>query len=98
MDRPKEKGKNKDKEDEDPDLNFRAQTRFWGYDLSAAARTDELTKILVEAPAPVRDNSETSSAVSSPLASQRQWETEAERNVLDRLEKAQAAGPAWRNG
>jgi len=71
---------------------FRAQTRFWGYDLSAATHEDELTRILVEAPAPVRDSSEGEDL--SPLASQREWETEAENNVLERLEKARLIAPS----
>ncbi|HUU12159.1 MAG TPA: M48 family metalloprotease [Terriglobia bacterium] len=71
--------------------SFRAQTRFWGYDLSTTAREDELTRILVEAPAPVRDSSEGEDL--SPLASQRGWETEAENNVLERLEKARLIAP-----
>ncbi len=71
---------------------FRAQTRFWGYDLSAAAHEDELTRILVEAPAPVRDSSEGEDL--SPLASQREWETESENNVLERLEKARLIAPS----
>ena len=70
---------------------FRAQTRFWGYDRSSADREDELTRILVEAPAPVRDSSE--GVELSPLASQRQWEAEAENNVLERLEKAGLIAP-----
>ena len=70
---------------------FRAQTRFWGYDLSSVTREDELTRILVEAPAPVRDSSE--GVDLSPLASQREWETEAENNVLERLEKARLIAP-----
>jgi hypothetical protein len=74
-----------------PKTWFRAQTRFWGYDLSTTAREDELTRILVEAPAPVRDSSE--GADLSPLASQRQWESEAESNVIERLEKARLIAP-----
>lgn len=71
---------------------FRAQTRFWGYDLSDVTRQDELTRILVDAPVPVRDSSE-SAADLSPLASQRAWEGEAEDNVLERLEKARLLAP-----
>jgi hypothetical protein len=72
--------------------NFRAQTRFWGYDLSNIVREEELTRILVDAPAPVRDSSESAGDL-SPLASQREWENEAENNVLERLEKARLIAP-----
>ncbi len=74
-------------------IRFRAQTRFWGYDLSNIARKEELTRILVEAPAPVRDSSDSAEDL-SPLASQREWENEAENNVLERLEKARLIAPA----
>lgn len=73
--------------------NFRAQTRLWGYDLSNASHEEELTRILVDAPAPVRDNSESGEDF-SPLASQREWENEAENNVLERLEKARLIAPS----
>jgi hypothetical protein len=82
-----------DREKDSRDMSFRSQTRFWGYDLSGASRNDELTEILVEAKDPVKDNSEAASSIGSPLASQRQWETESEQNVLDRLEKARLLAP-----
>jgi hypothetical protein len=71
---------------------FRGQTRFWGYDLSNLVREEELTRILVEAPLPVRDDVRTGEDL-SPLASQREWESEAENNVLERLEKARILAP-----
>jgi hypothetical protein len=74
-------------------LRFRSQTRFWGYDLSNVRHEQELTRILVDAPVPVRDSSETATDP-SPLASQREWQNEAENNVLERLEKARLIAPA----
>ena len=71
---------------------LRSQTRCWGYDLSNSAREEQLTRILVDGPLPVRDNSETAGDI-SPLASMRQWENEAEANVLERLEKARLIAP-----
>jgi hypothetical protein len=73
-------------------LRYRSETRLWGYDLSAHRQQQEWTNIMVEAPAPIRDNSE-STADMSPLESKRQWTMEAERNVLDRLEKARLIAP-----
>jgi hypothetical protein len=72
--------------------HFRAQTRFWGYDLSNIVREEELTRILVDAPEPVRDSSDSTGDL-SPLASQREWEMEAENNVLERLERARLIAP-----
>ncbi|HEV2378752.1 MAG TPA: M48 family metalloprotease [Terriglobia bacterium] len=74
-------------------LRFKSQTRLWGYDLTSSARQQELTRILVDAPASVQDASGAGGSL-SPVASQRQMETEAENNVLDRLEKAGLLAPA----
>jgi hypothetical protein len=73
-------------------LRFKAETRFWGYDLTARRQQQEWTNILVDAPAPVRDNSEVASDM-SPVEAQRQWTMDAEHNVLDRLEKARLVAP-----
>ena len=78
-------------EESDP-IAFKSQTRFWGYDLSNSAREEQLARILVDGPLPVRDNSETAGDI-SPLASMGQWENEAEANVLERLEKARLIAP-----
>ena len=56
------------------------------------SQQQEWTNILVDAPAPVRDNSEATSDL-SPVESQRQLTMDAERNVLDRLEKARLIAP-----
>lgn len=69
------------------DLGFRAQTRLWGYDLKSTTPEQELTRVLVDAPTPVQDSSETPPDT-SPTAGERAWQHEAETNVLERLEKA----------
>jgi hypothetical protein len=76
----------------DPGLTFKAQTRVWGYNSGRASRVDELTNLLVEMDAPVKDSAETSSDV-SPLESQRSWERQAEENVIERLEKSGIIAP-----
>ena len=73
-------------------LRYRAETRLWGYDLTAHRQQQEWTNILVDAPAPVRDSSEVTSDL-TPLQSARQVTIDAERNVLDRLEKARLISP-----
>jgi hypothetical protein len=73
-------------------LRYKAETRLWGYDLTAHRQQQEWTNILVEAPAPVRDSSEVASDM-SPVESQRQLTMDAEHNVLDRLEKARLIAP-----
>ena len=73
-------------------LRYKAETRLWGYDLTARRQQQEWTNIQVEAPVAVRDHSEVASDM-SPVESQRQLNVEAERNVLDRLEKARLIAP-----
>ena len=73
-------------------LRYKAETRLWGYDLTARHQQQEWTNILVDAPAPVRDSSEAASDL-SPVESQRQLTMDAEHNVLDRLEKARLIAP-----
>jgi len=79
----------------DPDtrIRFKANTRLWGYDLTAPHQQEEWSKILVDAPAPVRDSSDAASDL-SPVEGERQLELEAEQNVLWRLEKAGLIAPA----
>lgn len=73
-------------------LRFKAETRLWGYDLTAHRQQEEWTNIQVDAPAPVRDNSEATSDM-TPVESERQLIMDAEHNVLDRLEKARLIAP-----
>jgi hypothetical protein len=73
-------------------LHYKAETRLWGYDLSAHHQQTEWTNILVEASAPVRDSSEVASDL-SPVESARQVTMDAERNLLDRLERARLVSP-----
>jgi hypothetical protein len=72
--------------------NFRAQTRVWGYNVTRPENSSELTEVMVDAPDPVKDQSQ-QNADSSPLASERQWQREAEDNVLERMQKLGLIAP-----
>jgi hypothetical protein len=72
-------------------MAFKAQTRIWGYDLKKDAKQDELTNISVEAG--VKDAS-AAAADPSPLEAQREWQQQAEDNVVERLEAAGLLAPA----
>jgi len=74
-------------------LRYKSETRLWGYDLNAHHGQQEWTTIQVDAPAPIRDNSEHTADL-SPVESARQMNMEAEQNVLDRLERARLIAPA----
>ena len=71
-------------------LDFKAQTRLWGYNLGAAGQEQELSKILVETP--VQDDTKTSNDL-SPIQAQRSWDRQAEDNVIDRLERIGLIAP-----
>ncbi|HXY24277.1 MAG TPA: M48 family metalloprotease [Candidatus Acidoferrum sp.] len=71
-------------------LDFKAQTRLWGYNLGAAGQEQELSKILVETP--VQDDTKTSNDL-SPIQAQRSWDRQAEDNVIDRLERIGLLAP-----
>ena len=65
-------------------LAFKAQTRIWGYDLKKKTHQNELAEITVDS---VKDESPVA-ADPSPLAAQREWQQQAEDNVIERLETA----------
>jgi hypothetical protein len=70
-------------------LAFKAQSRIWGYDLKKGSKDDELTNIRVDE---VKDVSPTT-ADASPLEAQRQWQQQAEDNVIERLQEAGLLAP-----
>lgn len=74
-------------------LQFRAQIRLWGYGLDSSGRQSEMTRIDVDSSDDVKDSA-ASGQDYSPVASQREWQQEAEDNVLDRLRKAALLAPA----
>jgi hypothetical protein len=73
---------------------LKAQTHFWGYSLKLPARDSENVTVKVE-------NAEDKSADSQdmgPLEASREWVTQAENNVLDRLVQAGLVAPVTPNG
>ena len=63
---------------------FRAQTHFWGYSLKLPTHETQSTSVVVDN---ATDQSEGAQDV-SPLEAQRDWYSQAEQNVLDRLVEA----------
>jgi len=70
-------------------MAFKAQTRIWGYNLAKNNREDEMTALTVDA---VKDESAVAQDA-SPLEAQRQWQQQAEDNVIDRLQQAGLLAP-----
>jgi hypothetical protein len=73
-------------------LNYKAQTRLWGYNLKDLRRNSEFTEITVDAPQTVHDQSQKAQDA-SPIEAQRQWERQAELNVIDRLQQIGLLAP-----
>jgi hypothetical protein len=71
-------------------MAFKAQSRIWGYNLAKNNREDEMTQLTVDA---VKDESPVSQDA-SPLEAQRQWQQQAEDNVVERLQEAGLLAPA----
>jgi hypothetical protein len=71
-------------------LDFKAQTRLWGYNLGANSQEQELSKILVETP--MQDDTKTANDL-SPIQAQRSWDRQAEDNIIDRFERIGLMAP-----
>ncbi len=71
-------------------LDFKAQTRLWGYNVGRSSQEQELSRILVETP--VQDDTKTSNDL-TPIQAQRSWDRQAEDNVIDRLERIGLIAP-----
>ncbi|MFT4113597.1 hypothetical protein [Silvibacterium sp.] len=70
-------------------FGFRAQTYFWGYSLKLPQNESDNESIQIEG---AQDQSGQSQDM-SPLQAQRQWVSQAEQNVLDRLTQAGLLAP-----
>jgi hypothetical protein len=73
-------------------LDYKAQTRLWGYNLRDLRRNSEFTEITVDSPQAVQDQSQKAQDA-TPIEAQRQWERQAEINVLDRLQQIGLLAP-----
>jgi hypothetical protein len=67
-------------------IRFKAQTRLWGYDLKSRGSAVAFNQPPLDSPA-------TSQQDSSPVDVERQWQHEAEANVIDRLERIGLLAP-----
>lgn len=73
-------------------LNYKAQTRLWGYNLKDYTRNSEFTEITVDQPQDVQDQSQKAQDA-SPVEAKRAWERQAEINVIDRLQRIGLLAP-----
>ena len=75
-------------------VGLKAQTRFWGYSLNLPAGNIENVSVKVENAVDESDDSQDM----GPLEASREWVTQAENNVLDRLVKAGLVAPVTPKG
>ena len=68
------------------DLQYKSQTRLWGYNVKDSLNQQEFSQILVDNADAVKDQSQNVQDL-APVASQRAWERQAEENVLERLQR-----------
>ncbi len=78
----------------DKAVGLKAQTHFWGYSLKLPTRDSENVSVKVD---DAEDKSDDSQDV-SPLQASREWVTQAENNVIDRLVEAGLVAPPTPGG
>jgi hypothetical protein len=71
---------------------FKAQTRLWSYAPEQAREEQELSKVLVETPGHVNDQTEIANDY-SPLQAKRAWGRQAEDNVATKMEQLGLMAP-----
>src|SRR5580692_11617938 len=73
-------------------LSVKTQTRLWGYNLGHCADGQELRKILILPQTDIQHEASTENQL-KPLMAQRNWDRQAEDNVVDRLERLGLLAP-----
>ncbi len=74
-------------------VRFKSQTRLWGYDLQAASHQEEFSELTIESPNAVQDQAGQAEQDRSPIEAEREWQHQAEVNVLDRLQRTGLLAP-----
>jgi len=74
-------------------IHFKAQTHLWGYDLKNVGHQSEFSELTIESPTAIQDQS-TQFLDRSPIESEREWQHQAEVNVIDRLQRTGLLAPA----
>jgi len=73
-------------------LRFKAETRLWGYSLSSAHKQAEFASMEIESPTAIQD--EEAGHDRSAVESKREWNSQAEENVVEGMERAGLLAPA----
>jgi hypothetical protein len=67
-------------------VQFKAQTRLWGYNLKNATHEQTLSEMTIESPNAIQDQAPTDQD-RSPVEAEREWQHQAEVNVIDRMQR-----------
>ena len=73
-------------------VRFRSQTRLWGYDLKNVSRETEFSELTIESPNAIQDQA-AQQQDRGPIEAEREWQHQAEINVLDRLQRTGLLAP-----
>jgi hypothetical protein len=72
-------------------VRFKSQSRLWGYNLKNVGRQEEFSELTIESPNAIQDQAAPQDR--SPIEAQREWQHQAEINVLDRLQRIGLLAP-----
>jgi hypothetical protein len=72
-------------------VRFKSQTRLWGYNLKNVGRQEEFSELTIESPDAIQDQAAPQDR--SPIEAQREWQHQAEINVVDRLQRTGLLAP-----
>jgi len=75
-------------------VHFKSQTRLWGYDLKNVGHEEEFSELTIESPTAIQDQATSQAQDRSPIEAEREWQHQAEVNVLDRLQRVGLLAPA----
>jgi hypothetical protein len=71
-------------------LGFKSQSRIWGYELKGGGKEAELTQLRLD---PGADDDSAAAQDATPLQAEREWQQQAEGNVVERLQNAGLLAP-----
>ena len=74
-------------------VHFKSQTRLWGYDLKSVGHEEEFSELTIESPTAIQDQATAQTQDRSPIEAEREWQHQAETNVLDRLQRVGLLAP-----
>jgi hypothetical protein len=72
-------------------VRFKSQSRLWGYNLKNVGRQEEFSELTIESPNAIQDQAAPQDR--GPIEAQREWQHQAEINVVDRLQRTGLLAP-----